>query len=175
MSDDKYKSERHTKHIAYCGGNVSLSFNGEMLEMYAVIDGVGATRVYKAVSGKPDANQSFDYSLERQKKSSEGPIPEGKYWIYPYQFWMNGRFKRGSYASWGNYRITLHPDKDTETYGRGGFFIHGGYYPGSIGCVDLTENMDQFYKDLMRAIDENTFCQIPLWVDYSPKAVNRPR
>ena len=183
MSDGKYDYERHTKEQAYCTGNVSLHFNGETLQMYAVIDNVGSTRTYRAVSGKPLPNKGFDYSSERQKMSKEGPIPEGKYWVYPNEFWRNAWYKRGSEESWGNYRITLHPDKQTETYGRGGFFIHGGHFPGSIGCVDLTSSMDQFYKDLMKAIGysyniktiKNTYCQIPLWVDYAPAAVNRSR
>jgi hypothetical protein len=176
MSENKYESERHTRtDLAYCAGNVSLSFNGEMLEMYAVIDNVGATRTYNAVSGKPVGENIFDYSVDRQKQSNIGPIPEGKYWVYPNEFWKNGPFKSGSYEAWGDYRITLHPDKQTKTYGRGGFFIHGGHYPGSAGCVDLTSSMNQFYKDLMKAIGGNKSCQIPLWVDYTPKSKNRPR
>ena len=39
-------------------------------------------------------------------------------------------------GAWGNYRITIHPFTTTETYGRGGFFIHGGDQLGSAGCID---------------------------------------
>ncbi len=170
----EYDDERHTKtDLNYCAGTVSLFFDGETLQMFAEIDGRTSTKSYQAVSGKALENNVFDYSIESQKRSNLGPIPEGKYWVYPFQFWENGFLKRGSYEDWGNYRITLHPDKQTETYGRGGFFIHGGFNPGSAGCVDLTSNMNQFYEDIMKAIGKNRHCQIHLWVDYDKKTKNR--
>ena len=50
----------------------------------------------------------------------------------------------GSEYSWGNSRIWLEPSKETNTYGRDDFSIHGGWFPGSAGCIDLTSNMDNF-------------------------------
>lgn len=38
---------------------------------------------------------------------------------------------------WGLYRVPLHPQRGTNTFGRTGFFLHGGKRPGSAGCVDL--------------------------------------
>ncbi len=39
----------------------------------------------------------------------------------------------GSYYSWGNSRVWLEPSKETNTYGRDNFSIHGGMWPGSAG------------------------------------------
>ena len=53
---------------------------------------------------------------------------------------------RGGTDSWGNSRVWLDASKDTNTYGRSGFSIHGGAIPGSAGCIDLTSSMDDFTK-----------------------------
>ena len=50
----------------------------------------------------------------------------------------------GSTISWGESRVWLEPSKETNTYGRDDFSIHGGWVPGSAGCIDLTSNMDNF-------------------------------
>lgn len=44
----------------------------------------------------------------------------------------------------GEYRIFLKPESGTNTYGRDGFFIHGGEFFGSNGCIDLAGNMATF-------------------------------
>jgi len=48
--------------------------------------------------------------------------------------------------AWGDYRAPIIKGKGTETYGRGSFYVHGGAIPGSIGCIDLATNMDDFAK-----------------------------
>ncbi|MEZ5601109.1 MAG: DUF2778 domain-containing protein [Candidatus Competibacteraceae bacterium] len=76
----------------------------------------------------------------------EGPIPQGIYWIRPDELddnWLNCRLSDRFANAWGRYRISIHPFT-TETFGRGGFFIHGGATPGSAGCIDLTNHMDRF-------------------------------
>jgi hypothetical protein len=78
-------------------------------------------------------------------------------------------------SAWGNYRIIIHPYPTTETFGRGGMFIHGGDTPGSAGCVDLWDAMDTFVQDLHTEIGTNTDCMIPLRVNYSgPGDYNLP-
>ena len=47
---------------------------------------------------------------------------------------------------WGKHRVWLEPSKKTDTFGRGGFYVHGGWEPGSNGCIDLTSQMDDFTK-----------------------------
>ena len=92
---------------------------------------------------------------------SKRPIPEGTYhvrqlnlqnidnlslfeWIYYNTIGPNS-WRSGEHA-WGKNRIWVRPILGTRTYGRGGFAIHGGAIPGSIGCVDLTRYMPDFVK-----------------------------
>lgn len=46
----------------------------------------------------------------------------------------------------GKHRVWLEPSKETNTFGRYGFSIHGGKEPVSAGCIDLTYSMDEFAK-----------------------------
>ena len=48
------------------------------------------------------------------------------------------------FGRWGKPRVWLEPSKETNTYGRSGFSIHGGEEPGSAGCIDLTSEMPGF-------------------------------
>jgi hypothetical protein len=68
----------------------------------------------------------------------------------------------GGTPAWGNYRFWLMPGKDTRTFGRDNFSIHGGWFPGSAGCIDLTSEIDDF-ADLMRALGQD---EIDVRVDY---------
>ncbi len=62
----------------------------------------------------------------------------------------------------GSYRFWLRPKADTNTFGRDNFSIHGGWFPGSAGCIDLTSKMDDF-ADLMQALGQD---DIDVRVDY---------
>lgn len=169
----EYAAERYNPTLPFCSGGISLKFDGEYLYLFSG----DFTGTYKADSGVPDGKGSFDYSVSRQKSADVGPIPEGKYWINPDEFWERDSWKFFLEDSYGNYRITIHPFVDTQTYGskgpatglfipRGGFFIHGGAKRGSKGCIDLTGNMDKFYEDLKRLIGKSPQCQIHLLVKY---------
>lgn len=68
----------------------------------------------------------------------------------------------GGTAAWGRHRFWLTPKAGTETFGRDGFSIHGGTAPGSAGCIDLTDEMDEF-ADLMQAIGQD---DVAVEVDY---------
>ncbi len=107
---------------------------------------------WNAVSGRP-GYQSPEY----QDQKSTGPIPEGTYvarqeklqHITPYGLIVgigNIGTWPGSLYSWGSSRISLEASKETNTYNRGGFYIHGGWEPGSNGCIDLTSQMGDFTK-----------------------------
>lgn len=159
--NDRYSSERYDPNLSHCS-SLSLHFDGSRLEMSGGSKGYS----YPAVSGTSDGLDNFDYSLARQQLRNTGPIPEGVYWIRPDELWENAWYRRASTAAWGNYRITIHPFITTETFGRGGFFIHGGSIRGSSGCIDLTSKMDLFANDLVREAGSRE-CQIHLVVDYS--------
>lgn len=159
-----YSSERYNPTFRHCG-RLSLLFNGSSLRL----SGGSQVYHYSAVSGRPSANRRFDYSAERQRLAMTGPIPEGTYWIRPDELddnWLN-TLSSDFAAAWGRYRITIHPFTTTETFGRGGFFIHGGTTPGSAGCIDLTDRMNRFVADLRRELgDQAQPCQIHLEVFY---------
>ena len=125
---------------------------------YAVFDGKKFTLYendkpimsWNAVSGK-DGYRSPEY----QNLKDTGPIPEGTYvarqselqHITPYGIIAgiaNAGTWPGSLYSWGASRVKLESSQQTNTYGRGGFYIHGGWVPGSAGCIDLTSNIDNF-------------------------------
>jgi hypothetical protein len=121
---------------------VGLTFDGKALTMAGSSAGA-----WPAVSGRPDAAGKFDYSAARQHQQDIGPIPEGQYWIDPKQmidlqsrWFYTLRYKE----PWGTHRITIHPFDSTQTFGRGGFFIHGGGTAGSAGCIDLTQQVADF-------------------------------
>lgn len=99
--------------------------------------------------------------FEQQYKAlkSTGPIPEGTYVARQekLQFmsatdWLVGWTTKvtdsgawpGSSMSWGSSRVWLEPAKETNTYGRDNFSIHGGWAPGSAGCIDMTSNIKNF-------------------------------
>ena len=125
---------------------------------YAVFDGKKFTLYendkpimsWDAVSGAK-GYQSPKYQSVKDK----GTIPEGTYVARQSELQhlsiknaiigLAGRGKwPGSEYSWGNSRVWLEPSKETNTYGRDDFSIHGGWVPGSAGCIDLTSNIDNF-------------------------------
>lgn len=157
---DPYAGERYDPNYAHCSA-LTLHFDGRTL----TLRGGRTVHTYNAVSGRL-INGGFDHSANAQRQRSSGPIPAGTYWIRPDEFWENAWYRMGSRAAWGNYRITIHPFRPTETYGRGGFFIHGGTAPGSAGCIDLISEMDRFYNDLRAEVGTRETCQIHLFVSY---------
>lgn len=77
--------------------------------------------------------------------------------------------------AWGNYRMPISPKSGTNTFGRGSFYLHGGCIAGSIGCIDLLENMDNFILIFENYRKNLGFQNLDLYVDYSgtfnPKTV----
>ncbi|MDR2881609.1 MAG: DUF2778 domain-containing protein [Azoarcus sp.] len=167
---DKYEKERGIPQVPMCMQSpISLRFDGASLRITGA-HGHNLITSFRAVSGKPIKDKGFDYSIERQKISGQGPIPAGNYWIKPSEIWENSTFRSlhpsNRYAGWGAYRITIHPYPSTETYGRGGFFIHGGTVPGSQGCIDLTTSIVSFIQQLDELLKGRPECHIPVYVRY---------
>lgn len=173
-------------------GTEMLEFSGEKLTYsWQTANKDGSLKVnsisYDAVSGKGEMDpndywkmrKTFDYSLENQKKGNVGPIPEGLYFInkneiqkrsdQPFYKQVANNFGFGSFPggdqSWGNNRWWIKPDVGTETYGRGGFTLHGGEIWGSRGCIDLAKGLDGFTKNFMK--NQNGTGKVYLKVDYS--------
>lgn len=75
-----------------------------------------------------------------QGKKGIGPIPLGFYHLFTNEIsnpGVIGDFVRNLLGDWGDWRVSLHPDEGTQTFGRDGFFLHGGRYFGSAGCIDI--------------------------------------
>jgi Protein of unknown function (DUF2778) len=179
-----YESERgdpETTQFTSPRGPLTLLFDGYYLKL---LMGSQVDCAWHARSGLAD-NGSFHYDAEQQKKMDVGPIPEGAYWIMPKQIGLPSVFAQ---QAWGNYRITIHYFRMTNTFGRGGFFIHGGESFGSKGCIDLARGMDLFVHKLTdllpnRLIGDPIFSAnwkftsdsyIPLTVKYAAASVGFP-
>jgi len=181
-----YESERGEPKTDQCtcmrgkdaGKDIKLLFDGWYLKLLlgGVVDSAQHAR-----SGLPIGND-FDYSVGRQRMEDVGPVPAGEYWIVPAELRSP---LIGSRESWGNYRITIHQFPTTITYGRGGFFIHGGSKFGSKGCIDLAGFMDQFVRkindllpprvlDVPQRVVLQPTCYIPLTIKYAAVRVPMP-
>ena len=139
------------------GGNISLYFDGNRLHIWN--DATGSSiDSYVAYSGNGEGMNNPNF----QNVANTGTIPQGNY-----SFSMSdiqtisprnrvlAVFARGEWPggtdSWGNTRVDLTPSPYTNTYGRGGFTIHGGAVPGSRGCLDLVGNNNAFFNSLYNA------------------------
>ena len=128
-------------------------FDGETLKW--VDDDGNVVEQYDAVSGRVGYQ-----SPTLQNETDKGPIPEGLFLVSQEDYQessdmpmsrrvasYNPFFKTtawpGGTPAWGNQRIWLKPIQG-EMYGRDAFSIHGGDYPGSAGCIDLTFRMPSF-------------------------------
>lgn len=159
---DRYAAERGIPTVPTCGkSNILLRFDGRFLSMSG-----SPARAYAGVSGRPMDSGGFDYSPARQRESRVGPIPPGQYRIQPSQMWTNRWYNLAPRAAWGGNRITIHIFPGTQTYGRGGFFIHGGTHAGSAGCINLHGQMEDFVRDLKAATAKSPDCYVPLTVAY---------
>jgi hypothetical protein len=156
-------------NVANAAREVTLLFDGEKLYWQER----DFSTSWVAYSGRN--HSSKDYSIEAQKNVGSGPIPEGQYMAprtryqeRPEDTWSDikhylgrGAWPGGAIA-WGNQRVWLEPVAGTETHGRSGFSIHGGTNPGSAGCIDLVDSMDNFAARFLKYGKD-----IPLRVDYS--------
>jgi hypothetical protein len=132
---------------------------------YSVFDGYTLTlhRADGSVVGSWPAisGQRGHQKPSEQGKRDLGPIPEGGY-----SFPMNqiqhlnrrndilGMIGKGQWPgtiwAWGTQRAFLAPDASTDTLGRSDFSIHGGWQPGSHGCIDLGPNEDAYFTAVRR-------------------------
>ncbi|MBQ9738694.1 MAG: DUF2778 domain-containing protein [Alphaproteobacteria bacterium] len=133
---------KEDQFLLFDGENLTLYENGEMQKQWAGVSG-----------------QEGYQEPQFQGKRDLGPIPEGNY-VLPkseYQNWWRdtnfieksaGLLNKGPWPNlpiaWGTERVWMNPSNETNTYGRSGFSVHGGLFPGSAGCIDLTGQMNSF-------------------------------
>jgi len=137
-----------------------LLFDGRSLQW---LEDGSVAKHWPAISGKLGFN-----GKEHQTLKDVGPIPEGLYIALQsdFQKWEETSFfnraacilkffniKAGRWPgcniAWGTRRVGLRPNPGTNVYGRDNFTIHGGWFPGSIGYIDLTDSMDAFAKEFL--------------------------
>ncbi|MFL6667267.1 MAG: tlde1 domain-containing protein [Burkholderia ambifaria] len=160
--ENRYAAKRGTPALPACAcAPISLRFDGRFLVMTG-----NASGVYPAVSGRHDNRGSFDYPSARHQMENVGPIPSGRYWIQPFEMWTNRSYNLASRAACGNYRLTIHVVPGTRTFGRGGFFIHGGTQAGSAGCINLHSGMENFVREIEAGTKGMPGCYVPLRVQY---------
>lgn len=117
---------------------VTVTYDGEFVR---VVDKNGNV-LYEglATSGKG----KYMNDPNAQNEQNLGPIPEGEYffdsnnWNYqtPIRQLYNILARNGD---WGFYNVKLTPVSYTGT--RHSFYLHGGSYPGSAGCIDAGRNI----------------------------------
>lgn len=125
---------------------------------------------WDATSGRPGTTPAEQYI------QNKGPIPSGNYSVNPQQIqrWNDLPFRqkvyayfgrgewRGGTTAWGHTRVPIEISPGTYTGPRtGNFFIHGGVFPGSAGCIDVGANEASFFGYLS---GQNS--SIPLTVQY---------
>jgi RHS repeat-associated protein len=121
---------------------LSLLYDGDKL---SVMDKDGS-EVYSttATSGKGEhMNNPASQHIENL-----GPIPEGEY-SYNNGKWQTmtkwQQFKRlVAGGDWGTHNVPLDVVKNNST--RSGFYLHGGIFNGSAGCIDAGLNIGRIYN-----------------------------
>ncbi|MGY5677571.1 tlde1 domain-containing protein [Vibrio cincinnatiensis] len=73
-----------------------------------------------------------------------GAIPVGMYYLKPRELSnpnaigdLIRTYRPDNPGDWGDWRIRIHAKPTTKTWGRDKFFIHGGSFDGSSGCIDI--------------------------------------
>lgn len=99
-----------------------------------------------------------------------GPIPRGQYAVCRRDINDPGMFhdlaRNYLYGDWGDWRVAIRsPTGSPMSFGRGGFYIHGGRYPGSAGCIDIGGGIlgDSSTDRVLKSLKETEVSE--LWVD----------
>lgn len=117
-----------------------------------------------ASSGRPGCGCS-------PSNKDTGPIPSGIYVIDASQVskpGLVGRLARNMRGDWGNWRVPLTPNEGTPTFNRSGFFLHGGSYPGSAGCIDFGGGLsgNSQTNQLLQDIISDPDGKVPITVEW---------
>jgi len=128
------------------GDNVTIVFDGEKVVAIDNDSGI-VLESWDAVSGLVDENQQTQPETSGIK--NEGPLPEGKYTVNADDSNRHRWYKRdwGSTDAWGHIRTVIEPQEGTDLLGRepGTMYFHGGNDPESRGCIDLTDDNEDFH------------------------------
>ncbi len=76
--------------------------------------------------------------------------------------------------AWGDVRIPIEPEEGTDTFGRDRMYVHGGFIPGSAGCIDVYNPFWQEPGDdlrvarLLRLLGQPTRLRVDYDIVYPP-------
>ena len=142
-------------------------------KLQILVDG----NVYGTINGQSGTNKKGRQCLNNpscQEYKSEGPLPEGNYTISSKSIYSPGvigiaimnRPKFISGGDWGSFRVPINPVQGTNTLGRSGFFLHGGKFEGSAGCIDVGGGWlgNEITEDLLKILRRDRNGIIPLKV-----------
>jgi RHS repeat-associated protein len=150
LSPDPIGIEGGSNLFGYVGVNPLSQIDPNGLDAIIAHNG---TATYYNSSGQVVGN--YQYTTGRPGATDtrivgQGPIPFGTYTANPSQI-SEGGFFRNLLGDWGRFRVPLKPDHGTQTFGRDGFFLHGGKKPGSAGCIDVGGNDSDLFGNLRNA------------------------
>lgn len=137
--------------FVYAQGNTLLFIDplGERSVLFTGCEVIFMDDDGKIVKRCPAGSGLHGTKVSDQDKKFRGPMPEGKWTFNPREFsggWLYDLFREDA---WGRWRVPLHPDKDTDTRDRDGFFMHGdkrSNRPDTAGCVDVGD-CDSWARD----------------------------
>jgi len=158
--------------LLFDGDKLFWLSSGSIVKSWGAESGLTIKNAISSDDIIPYLNSFIQSKEEWMKEKNAGPIPTGEYIVGPLQtrsgdlpeigpweaFWLkisgqlsddNQDFYINNLKSrigWGNHRLAIKPKSGTNMYGRGDFYIHGGSLEGSHGCIDLTNNMEDFSK-----------------------------
>lgn len=129
-------------HDGQCNRDISCSFRSS-----------GSSRQFRLFERSPADGKCGAYTTRSILDSAFPNVDESLYNL-------------ASRAAWGDYRLTIHVMPGTRTFGRGGFFIHGGTHAGSAGCINLHAGIETFVREIEAATKGAPECYVPLEVQY---------
>lgn len=130
--------------------DLELKFDNKYLQGYDKAYGIGYEDLkWRGVSGGTIFN--FDpisegtWRADPKNTQYYSALSESQKFLGEIKNWLGFRFGTwpGGQESWGSARTEL--DNMDMGEKNTGYFIHGGPTPGSMGCIDLTEDNDSFH------------------------------
>lgn len=158
-------------YLFFDGNTLKWIVDGKVVKTWKAVSGRTKFNTFGDKNAEQVVKKYGGNNSEFMKIKEQGPIPIGTYTISQIQKRTNGnatQFIQGKnpkqlydlmmsgnkhdwnsgvsadLIAWGDYRLPITKVGETETFGRGSFYIHGGGIPGSIGCIDLMGGMNDF-------------------------------
>ena len=180
-------------YLFFDGTTLSWYVDGKVVKSWKAVSGRTKFNTFGDKNSEKLVKKYGGKNTEFMKIKEQGPIPVGNYTISQLQKRTNGNatnFIQGKsekelysimmndkghnwntgtksdFVAWGDYRLPITKLGEADTFGRGSFYIHGGGIPGSIGCIDLLNQMNDFVKYFEDWKNKNDNKKLKLVVKY---------